>query len=63
MTHSGMQVKSPCDRPCQCDDSVFAPICTSKGETYFSACHAGCANLTSSLLPVGNSRNTTVMKR
>ncbi|XP_059351055.1 solute carrier organic anion transporter family member 74D-like isoform X2 [Daphnia carinata] len=45
-TDSGMTIKIPCNRTCECDSSVFAPICTSTGETYFSACHAGCANLT-----------------
>ena len=42
-----------CNRTCECDTSVFAPICTSTGQTYFSACHAGCANHTGNQM--GNS--------
>ncbi|XP_046638836.1 solute carrier organic anion transporter family member 74D-like isoform X2 [Daphnia pulicaria] len=53
-TDSGMTVKLPCNRTCECDTSVFAPICTSTGETYFSACHAGCANLTQVGSQIGN---------
>lgn len=53
-TDSGMTIKIPCNRTCECDSSVFAPICTSTGETYFSACHAGCANLTHIGGQVGN---------
>ena len=49
-----MQIKPPCNRTCECDESVFAPICTSTGETYFSACHAGCANLTHVENQIGN---------
>lgn len=49
-----MTVTLPCNRTCECDTSVFAPICTSTGETYFSACHAGCANLTQIGSQIGN---------
>jgi Kazal-type serine protease inhibitor domain len=43
---SGKQIQLPCNRSCECDTKTFAPICTSTGQTYFSACHAGCTNLT-----------------
>lgn len=44
--NSGMQFKLTCNRTCECDTSVFVPVCTSTGKTYFSACHAGCTNHT-----------------
>lgn len=50
----GMQVTLTCNRTCECDTGVFAPVCTSTGQTYFSACHAGCASLTMSSNQVGN---------
>lgn len=32
-----------CERNCtSCNPEMFAPICSSEGKTYFSACHAGC---------------------
>ncbi|KAL7646039.1 UNVERIFIED_CONTAM: hypothetical protein RMT77_002940 [Armadillidium vulgare] len=32
-----------CERNCTfCNAETFAPICSSEGKTYFSACHAGC---------------------
>lgn len=31
---------------CQCDGHKFAPICGEDGRTYYSACHAGCRNVT-----------------
>ncbi|KAK3930526.1 Solute carrier organic anion transporter family member 74D [Frankliniella fusca] len=35
-----------CNRTCACDDAKFSPICGADGKTYFSACHAGCTNVT-----------------
>lgn len=34
-----------CNRTCACDDAKFSPICGADGRTYFSACHAGCTNV------------------
>ena len=42
----GKEFQLPCNLTCECDMKTFAPICTSTGFTYYSACHAGCANLT-----------------
>ena len=44
-TCSGMELSMPCNRTCECDDTTFAPICTSEAQTYFSPCHAGCSSL------------------
>ncbi|XP_075237613.1 solute carrier organic anion transporter family member 74D-like [Lycorma delicatula] len=35
-----------CQTSCECDLTKFSPICGDDGQTYFSACHAGCQNLT-----------------
>ncbi|XP_034242693.1 solute carrier organic anion transporter family member 74D-like [Thrips palmi] len=35
-----------CNRTCDCDQDKFSPICGADGRTYFSACHAGCTNIT-----------------
>ncbi|XP_024085155.1 solute carrier organic anion transporter family member 3A1-like [Cimex lectularius] len=35
-----------CDSGCKCDYNKFNPICGKDGKTYFSACHAGCQNVT-----------------
>ncbi|KZC13677.1 PREDICTED: solute carrier organic anion transporter family member 3A1 [Dufourea novaeangliae] len=35
-----------CDVSCDCDRNKFSPICGADGQTYFSACHAGCSNYT-----------------
>lgn len=35
-----------CNTTCECDREKFSPICGQDGRTYFSACHAGCRNLT-----------------
>lgn len=35
-----------CNRTCECDQDKFSPICGADGKTYFSACHAGCTNIT-----------------
>lgn len=31
---------------CQCNGDKFAPICGEDGNSYYSACHAGCRNVT-----------------
>ncbi|XP_067009126.1 solute carrier organic anion transporter family member 74D [Anabrus simplex] len=35
-----------CDLNCSCDRNKFGPICGMDSKTYFSACHAGCRNIT-----------------
>lgn len=35
-----------CNTTCECDREKFSPICGQDGRTYYSACHAGCRNLT-----------------
>nr|CAD7200701.1 unnamed protein product [Timema douglasi] len=35
-----------CNTTCDCDKDKFSPICGRDGKTYFSACHAGCRNIT-----------------
>ncbi|XP_050424360.1 solute carrier organic anion transporter family member 74D isoform X2 [Adelges cooleyi] len=39
--------ESRCSSQCVCDQETFSPICGDDGHTYFSACHAGCQNITS----------------
>jgi hypothetical protein len=35
-----------CNATCNCDRNKFSPICGRDKNTYFSACHAGCQNIT-----------------
>jgi len=35
-----------CNATCNCDRNKFSPICGRDKNTYFSACHAGCQNMT-----------------
>uniref|UniRef100_T1IV13 Solute carrier organic anion transporter family member n=1 Tax=Strigamia maritima TaxID=126957 RepID=T1IV13_STRMM len=37
------------DVVCDCSDAVFSPICGSDGQSYYSACHAGCLSSNGSL--------------
>ncbi|KAJ9591625.1 hypothetical protein L9F63_001839, partial [Diploptera punctata] len=44
---SGLPSFEPvCNTTCECDRYKFSPICGHDGKTYFSACHAGCQNIT-----------------
>ncbi|XP_069675061.1 solute carrier organic anion transporter family member 74D [Periplaneta americana] len=46
-TTSGLPSFEPvCNTTCECDRNKFSPICGQDGRTYFSACHAGCQNIT-----------------
>ncbi|KAF4526234.1 hypothetical protein B566_EDAN001919 [Ephemera danica] len=38
--------KPVCEVSCECNRQKFSPICGQDGKTYFSACHAGCSNVT-----------------
>lgn len=38
----GIGQEMACNSTCNCNLDVFAPVCTSEGITYYSACHAGC---------------------
>jgi len=31
---------------CDCSSAVLSPVCSSTGQSFFSACHAGCSNIT-----------------
>lgn len=31
-----------CNKPCNCDYVTYNPVCSETGETFISACHAGC---------------------
>uniref|UniRef100_T1IV12 Kazal-like domain-containing protein n=1 Tax=Strigamia maritima TaxID=126957 RepID=T1IV12_STRMM len=37
-----------CDIGCDCSDAIFSPICGSDGQSYYSACHAGCMSVNGS---------------
>ena len=39
-------VELDCNATCNCDRDKFSPICGRDKNTYFSACHAGCQNMT-----------------
>lgn len=32
----------PCNEACHCDYVTYNPVCSSDGQTFISACHAGC---------------------
>lgn len=59
-----------CNTTCSCDRDKFSPVCGVDGRTYFSACHAGCRNVTregdnkivgfSDCLCIGDIDNTTI---
>lgn len=46
-----------CVATCDCDQNKFDPICGADGKTYFSACHAGCSNVTFGKSPDENTKN------
>ncbi|XP_051170811.1 solute carrier organic anion transporter family member 74D [Leptopilina boulardi] len=35
----------PCNEDCHCDYVTFNPVCTQAGQTFISACHAGCTTV------------------
>ena len=35
----------PCNEQCHCDYVTYNPVCSEHGQTFISACHAGCRNL------------------
>ncbi|XP_023718722.1 solute carrier organic anion transporter family member 74D [Cryptotermes secundus] len=46
-TSSGLTTfELDCNATCNCDRNKFSPICGRDKSTYFSACHAGCQNIT-----------------
>lgn len=34
-----------CNEPCHCDYVTYNPVCSEEGQTFISACHAGCRGL------------------
>ncbi|XP_053555703.1 solute carrier organic anion transporter family member 4C1-like [Bombina bombina] len=40
------EVEAPCNNECNCARSFYDPVCGSDGIQYFSACYAGCINVT-----------------
>ena len=37
-----VNLTSQCNAACDCDPSLYNPVCGTNGVTYYSACHAGC---------------------
>ncbi|KOX72491.1 Solute carrier organic anion transporter family member 5A1 [Melipona quadrifasciata] len=35
----------PCNEQCHCDYVTYNPVCSEHGQTFISACHAGCRNM------------------
>ncbi|XP_017886610.1 solute carrier organic anion transporter family member 2A1 [Ceratina calcarata] len=35
----------PCNEECHCDYVTYNPVCSEHGQTFISACHAGCRNM------------------
>lgn len=35
----------PCNEQCSCDYVTYNPVCTENGQTFISACHAGCRSM------------------
>lgn len=44
-TPQGRTIVPPCNVSCACTSDQFAPVCGTDGMSYFSACHAGCHNV------------------
>ncbi|KAM4710104.1 solute carrier organic anion transporter family member 4C1 [Discoglossus pictus] len=40
------KIEAPCNDKCHCARSFYEPVCGSDGVQYFSACYAGCINVT-----------------
>lgn len=40
-----MKTTLPCNEDCHCDYVTFNPVCTEAGQTFISACHAGCTGV------------------
>lgn len=40
-----LKTKLPCNEQCNCDYVTYNPVCTEHGQTFISACHAGCRGM------------------
>lgn len=40
-----LKTKLPCNEHCHCDYVTYNPVCAENGQTFISACHAGCTKL------------------
>ncbi|XP_043494572.1 solute carrier organic anion transporter family member 74D-like [Polistes fuscatus] len=40
-----LKTQLPCNELCHCDYVTYNPVCSEHGQTFISACHAGCRNM------------------
>lgn len=40
-----LRTRLPCNEQCHCDYVTYNPVCSEYGQTFISACHAGCRSL------------------
>lgn len=40
-----LMTQLPCNEQCHCDYVTYNPVCSEHGQTFISACHAGCRNV------------------
>lgn len=40
-----LKTQLPCNEPCHCDYVTYNPVCSEHGQTFISACHAGCRSM------------------
>lgn len=44
--NAGLTINDTCSQGCNCPDTHVYPVCDLAGQVYFSPCHAGCTNYT-----------------
>ncbi|XP_015609202.1 solute carrier organic anion transporter family member 2A1 [Cephus cinctus] len=40
-----LKTELPCNKHCLCDYVTYNPVCSEEGQTFISACHAGCRSM------------------
>ncbi|KAL0126171.1 hypothetical protein PUN28_004946 [Cardiocondyla obscurior] len=43
--NGALKTQLPCNEQCNCDYVTYNPVCSEHGQTFISACHAGCRSM------------------